>query len=53
MKTYCINFTAKNKVERDIGNVGTLIVSSDHTKFLGLTTEYSLTGERHINEIKN
>jgi hypothetical protein len=24
MKTYCINFTAKSKVERDIENVGTL-----------------------------
>jgi hypothetical protein len=36
VKTHCINFTAKNSVlvERDIGNVGTLIMSSNHTNFL-------------------
>jgi hypothetical protein len=38
--------------ERDIGNVGTLNVSSDHTKFLGLTIGCSLTWERHIYDIK-
>jgi hypothetical protein len=25
METYCIKFTAKSKVERDIGNINTLI----------------------------
>jgi hypothetical protein len=28
IKTYYINFTAKNKVERDIGDLGTIITST-------------------------
>jgi hypothetical protein len=40
IKTYYINFTAKNKVERDIGDVGTIITTTNYTRFLGLTTEY-------------
>jgi hypothetical protein len=50
-KTYCINFTANNKVERDIGKLGALIKSTNHIKFLGLTIECSLSWERHIDEI--
>jgi hypothetical protein len=41
VKTNCINFTAK-KDERDIGDIGTLIMSSNYTKFLGLTIECTL-----------
>jgi hypothetical protein len=48
IKTNCINFTAKNKVHRDIG---TIITSTNHTKFLGLTIEYAITWKRHIEEV--
>jgi hypothetical protein len=50
-KTYCINFTANKKVERDIGKLGAIIKSTNHIKFLGLTIECSLSWERHIDEI--
>jgi hypothetical protein len=50
-KTYCINFTANNKVERHIGKLGALIKSTNHIKFLGLTIECSLSWEIHIDEI--
>jgi hypothetical protein len=50
-KTYCITFTANNKVERDIGKLGALIKSTNHIKFLGLTIECSLSWESHIDEI--
>jgi hypothetical protein len=46
-KTYYINFTAKYKVEREIGDLGAIITSANYTKFLCLTTEYSITWERH------
>jgi hypothetical protein len=51
IKTYYINFTAKNKVERDIGDLGTIITTTNYTQFLGLTIEYSITWERHIDEV--
>jgi hypothetical protein len=47
VKTHCINFTPK-KDERDIG---TLIMSSNYSKFLGLPIECTLIWERHIEEI--
>jgi hypothetical protein len=50
-KTYCINFTANNKVERDIGKLGAPIKSTNHIKFVGLTIECSLSWERHNDEI--
>jgi hypothetical protein len=50
VKIDCVNFTAK-KDERDIGDIGILIMKSNYTKFLGLTTECTLTWERHIEEI--
>jgi hypothetical protein len=31
IKTYYINFTAKNKVERDIGDLGTIITTINYT----------------------
>jgi hypothetical protein len=34
-----------------LGDIGTLIMSTNYTKFLGLTIEYTLTWERHIEEI--
>jgi hypothetical protein len=40
-KKIYINFTAKYKVERDIGDLGAIITSANYTKFLGLTIEYS------------
>jgi hypothetical protein len=39
IKTKYINFTAKNKVNRDMGDIGTIITSTNHTKFLVLTIE--------------
>jgi hypothetical protein len=51
IKTYYINFTAKCKVERDIGALGAIITSANCTRFLGLTIEYSITWERHIDEV--
>jgi hypothetical protein len=50
-KTYYINFTTKYKVERDIGDLGAIITSANYTKFLGLTIEYSITWETHIDEV--
>jgi hypothetical protein len=46
-KTCYINFTAKYKVERDIGDLGAIIISTNYTKFLGLTIEYSILGKTH------
>jgi hypothetical protein len=51
IKTNHINFTAKIKVHRDMGDIGTVITSTDHTKFLGLTLEYAMTWERRIEEV--
>jgi hypothetical protein len=53
VKTRCINFTAKNNMlaERDLGNVGTLITTSDGITFLGLTIENSLTWGGHIDKV--
>jgi hypothetical protein len=51
IKTYYINFTAKFKVERDIGDLGAIITGANYTRFLGLTTEFSITWERHIDEV--
>jgi hypothetical protein len=51
IKTYYINFTSKNKVERDIGDLGAIITTTNYTRFLGLTIEYSITWERHIDEV--
>jgi hypothetical protein len=51
IKTYYINFTAKYKVERDIGDLDAIITSADYTRFLGLTAEYSINWERHIDEV--
>ena len=51
MKTYYINFTAKKQVLRDIGDLGTIITNTNHTKFLGLTIENAMTWERHIDEV--
>jgi hypothetical protein len=52
IKTYYINFTAKYKVERYIGDLGAIITSANYTRFLDLTIEYSITWERHIDEVK-
>jgi hypothetical protein len=38
-------------VERDIGDLGAIITSANYNKFLGLTIEYSITWERHIDEV--
>jgi hypothetical protein len=46
-KTYYINFTAKCKVDRDIGDLGAIITSTNYTRFLDLTIEYSITWERN------
>jgi hypothetical protein len=46
-----INFTTKYKVERDIGDLRAIITSANYTKFLGLIIEYSITWERHIDEV--
>jgi hypothetical protein len=35
-------------VERDIGAI---ITRANYTRFLGLTIEYSITWERHIDEV--
>jgi hypothetical protein len=51
IKTYYINFTIKNKVEKDTGDLGTIITTTNYTRFLGLTIQYSLTWERHIDDI--
>jgi outer membrane cobalamin receptor len=51
IKTCYINFTAKNKVERDIRDLGTIITTTNYTRILDLTIEYSITWERHIHEI--
>jgi hypothetical protein len=47
-----VNFTAKTD-ERDIGDIGALIMNSNYMKLLGLTVECTLTWERHIEEINN
>jgi hypothetical protein len=51
IKTNHINFTAKIKVHRAMGDIGTIITSTNQTKFLGLTIEYAMTWERHIEEV--
>jgi hypothetical protein len=51
IKTNYINFTARNKVERDIRDLGTIITTTNNTRFLNLTIEYSITWERHIDEV--
>jgi hypothetical protein len=53
VKTRCMNFTAKNNMlaGRDLGNVGTLITTSDDITFLGLTIENSLTWGGHIDKV--
>lgn len=51
MKTYYINFTAKNQVQRDIGDLVTIITNTNHNKFLGLTIENAMTWKRHIDEV--
>jgi hypothetical protein len=50
-KTYYINFTAKYKVERAIEDLCAIITSANYTKFHGLTIEYSITWERHVDEV--
>jgi hypothetical protein len=53
MKTNHINFTVKNKVVRDMGDIGTIITSTNYTKFLGLTTQYDMPWDGHIEQIIN
>jgi hypothetical protein len=50
-QTYYINFTSIYKVERDLRDLGAIITSADYTKFLALIIEYSITWERHIDEV--
>ena len=44
-KTQYINFTTKNNrlTERDMEDISSLITSSNHSKFLGLTIDSTLT----------
>jgi hypothetical protein len=51
IKTYYIHFTAKNKVERDVGDLDAIITTKNYIRFLDLTIEYSITWERHIDEV--
>jgi hypothetical protein len=50
-----INFTTKNNrlTGRDMGDISSLITSSNNTKFLGLTVDSTLTWERHIKNVIN
>jgi hypothetical protein len=50
-KTYYINFTTKNKVTRDMGDIGTVLTSTNHIKFLGLNIQNDITWDRHIAEV--
>jgi hypothetical protein len=51
MKTYCINFTAKIKCDRDIGYLGAIISCANYTKFLGLTVQNDITWDGHIEDV--
>jgi hypothetical protein len=50
-KTHYIYFSARKEVVRDIGKMGTVIDTINYTRFLGLNIEYSITWERHIDEL--
>jgi hypothetical protein len=43
VKTYYINFTAKIRCDRDMGDLGTIITCANYTKFLGLTIQNYIT----------
>jgi hypothetical protein len=51
VKANYINFTVKNKVVRDMGDIGTIITNTNYTKFLCLTHQYAITWDRHVEEI--
>jgi hypothetical protein len=54
-KTQYINFTTKNNrlTERDMRDISSLITSSNHTKYLGLTIDNTLTWKTHIKNVIN
>jgi hypothetical protein len=51
MKTYYVNFTVKNKVARNMGDIGAILTFMNHIKFLGLTIQSESVWDRHTNEL--
>jgi hypothetical protein len=51
VKTHYMNFSTRKEVVRDIGKMGTIIETINYTRFLGLNIEYSITWERHIDDL--
>jgi hypothetical protein len=51
IKTYYINFTAKTRSARDMGDLGAIITCANFTKFLGLTIQNDITWDGHIQDM--
>jgi hypothetical protein len=51
MKTYCINFTVKNNLVREMGGIGIVLLNINHIKFIGLTIQNDINWDGHIDEL--
>jgi hypothetical protein len=49
-KTNYINFTVKNQIVKGREDIDNIISSMDHIKFLGLTIQYDMIWDKHIDE---
>jgi hypothetical protein len=50
-KTFYINFTAKIRHVKDMGELGTIISGANYTKFLGLIIQNDITWDGHVQVI--